>query len=708
MEIPPLHSDTVEEVKQRVDIVDVISEYVVLRKRGKVYVGLCPFHQEKTPSFSVTPSKQMYYCFGCSTGGDTFKFLMEIGKQSFAEVVLDLARRYQIPVKTLEPQQRQEIQRQLSLREQLYEIVAVAGSFYEHALRQSPGEAALSYLQSQRQLSESTIQQFQLGYAPAGWETLYRYLVEQKRYPVNIVEQAGLIKKRNSGNGYYDVFRDRLMIPICDPQGRAIAFGSRTLTDEQPKYLNSPETPLFDKSKTLFALDKARSSIPQQDRVIVVEGYFDAIALHEAGITNVVASLGTALTSFQIKQLLRYTPSKQVIFNFDADNAGTQATQRAIAEIEDLIYGGVVQLRILNLPDGKDADEFIKTKKNGIENYLQALDNAPLWLDWQIEQLIGSEKLKTADRIQQVARGMVELLNRLQDANLRNYYLGYCAELLSQGDARLVAQNVATLKAQLRSPQIRPQRAPQGNQKEFVKAQNKFQRQFVSQAENKDKQSKSISPENSQLVNIAANPETELLEQAEALLLRIYLHCPQYRQAITEALEDKDLLFSLSHHRFVWQKITEIEKNMLSKETFSDGLLGATSSQLSGKDLLSELQNYSFSFPEAMTRVSQLFYLNEKTQEDIFRAKVRIPEAIASLEQVACTKYQLYCTEQLHNLDPSKDLERIQYYYQEIQHTAERIKELEQIRLSATQETFAGERFAPFETLRVKNRDRQT
>ncbi|MBE9168125.1 DNA primase [Pleurocapsales cyanobacterium LEGE 06147] len=714
MEIPPLHPDTVEEVKQRVDIVDVISEYVVLRKRGKDYVGLCPFHQEKTPSFSVSPTKQMYYCFGCSAGGNTFKFLMEIGKQSFAEVVLDLARRYQVPVKTLEPQQRQEIQRQLSLREQLYEIVAVAGSFYEHALRQSQGEVALSYLQSERQLSESTIKQFQLGYAPAGWETLYRYLVEQKRYPVHIVEEAGLIKKRNSGNGYYDVFRDRLIIPIFDPQGRTIAFGSRTLTDEQPKYLNSPETPLFDKSKTLFALDKARSSIPQQDRAIVVEGYFDAIALHEAGITNVVASLGTALTSFQIKQLLRYTPSKQVILNFDADSAGTQATQRAIGEIEDLIYGGVVQLRILNLPDGKDADEFIKTKKNGVENYRQALGNAPLWLDWQIEQLIGSGELKTADRIQQVARGMVQLLNHLQDANLRNYYLGYCAELLSQGDARLVAQNVATLKAQLRSrsqrgakrsPKVRPQRsrvagaaAPQGNKKESIKAQNNFQRQFLPKTEDRDKQPKnSTSIEKSQpLVNIATNPETELLEQAEALLLRIYLHCPQYRQAITEALEERDLLFSLPHHRFVWQQIIEIETNMLPKEISAEGVRGATLSQGDTKDLLSELQNYSFNFPEAMTRVSQLFYLNEKTQEDIFRAKVRIQEAIASLEQVACTKYQLYCTEQLHNLDPTKDLERIQYYYQEIQHTAERIKELEQIRLSATQETFAGEGFAPF------------
>jgi DNA primase len=683
VEIPPINPDTVEEVKQRVDIVDVISEYVVLRKRGKDYVGLCPFHQEKTPSFSVSPSKQMYYCFGCSAGGNTFKFLMEIGKQSFAEVVLDLARRHQIPVKTLEPQQRQEIQRQLSLREQLYEIVAIAGSFYEHALRQSQGEVTLRYLQFERQLRESTIQQFQFGYAPAGWETLYRYLVEQKRYPVHLVEEAGLIKKRNSGSGYYDVFRDRLMIPICDPQGRMIAFGSRTLTEEQPKYLNSPETPLFDKSKTLFALDKARSSIPQQNRAIVVEGYFDAIALHEAGITNVVASLGTALTSFQIKQLLRYTPSKQVIFNFDADSAGTQATQRAIAEIEDLIYGGVVQLRILNLPDGKDADEFIKTKKNGVENYFQALDNAPLWLDWQIEQLIGSGELKTADRIQQVAQGMVQLLNRLQDANLRNYYLGYCAELLSQGDARLIAQNVATLKAQLRSPKIRSQRTPQGNKKEFDKGKNNLQKHFFAKAGDTDKHSQSLSTENSQLVNIATNPETELLEQAEALLLRIYLHCPQYRQAITDALEEKDLLFSLPHHRLVWQKIIEIETNIEEVQS--------AISQEKAKDLLSELQNYSFNFPDIMASVSQLFYLNEKTQEDLFRARVRIPAAIASLEQVACTKYQLYCTEQLHNLDPTKDLKRIQYYYQEIQHTAERIKQLEQIRLSATQENFAGD-----------------
>ncbi|MEM7594824.1 MAG: CHC2 zinc finger domain-containing protein, partial [Cyanobacteria bacterium P01_A01_bin.83] len=209
--IPRLHPDTIEEVQQRVDLVDVISEHVVLRKRGKDFWGLCPFHNEKTPSFSVSQDKQFYHCFGCGESGNSYKFLMEIGKQSFAEVVLDLARRYQVEIKTVEPEQRQEIQRQVTLKEQLYEVVALAASFFKHALYQSQGEVALTYLRQQRNIEETTISNFQLGYAPAGWETLYRYLVEQKRYPVNLVEQAGLIKPRKTGNGYYDVFRDRLI-----------------------------------------------------------------------------------------------------------------------------------------------------------------------------------------------------------------------------------------------------------------------------------------------------------------------------------------------------------------------------------------------------------------------------------------------------------------------------------------------------------------
>jgi DNA primase len=634
LQIPRLHPDTIEEVQQRVDIVDVISEYVVLRKRGKDYLGLCPFHDEKTPSFSVSQDKQVYYCFGCSQGGNSFKFLMEIGKQSFAEVVLDLARRYQIPVKTIEPEQKQEIQRQFTLREQLYEILAVTASFYQHALNSSQGEIALNYLQQERKLQPSTIEHFQLGYAPAGWETLYRYLVEQKRYPVNLVLEAGLIKKRSKGDGYYDVFRDRLMIPICDTQNRVIAFGSRILNpEEQPKYLNSPETPLFNKSKTLFALSLARTSISKEDRAVVVEGYFDAIALHEAGIENVVASLGTAFTSEQLKQLLRYTPSKQVILNFDADNAGIKATERAIKEIEDLIYSGVVKLRVLNLPDGKDADEFLKNRENGGDIYHSLLDNAPLWLDWQISQLIAGKNLKAADDLQTVATSIVALLNRLQDANQRNYYLTYCAELLSQGDARLIRENFESLKSQIR-----------GNREQ--------KRERVQRKREK------------RVINIATNPETELLEQAESLLLRIYLHCPRYRNEIVDRLEEKDLLFNLDHHRFLWQQIIELET------TFQPNTL------------LIQLQNRSLEFPDKMKGITQLFYLDEKAQEDIFRAEIRIEDAIASMELVACTQSRIYCTERLPHLNDSKSIANC---YQEIQNFSQRIQELEQIRLSLAQ-----------------------
>jgi DNA primase len=652
VKVPRLHPDTIEEVQQRVDIVDVISEHIVLRKRGKDFLGLCPFHNEKTPSFSVSQDKQVYYCFGCSEGGNAYKFLMEIGKQSFAEVVLDLARRYQVEIKTVEPEQRQEIQRQFTLKEQLYEILAIASSFFQHALYQSQGEVALTYLRQQRNIEENTISSFQLGYAPGGWETLYRYLVEQKRYPVNLVEQAGLIKPRKTGSGYYDVFRDRLIIPIMDLQGRIIGFGSRSLKDEdQPKYLNSPETPLFNKSKTLFALDQARTNIGKADCAIVVEGYFDAIALHEAGIKHVVASLGTAFTQDQLKQLLRFTASKQVILNFDADQAGKKATERAIAEVEDLVYGGVVQLRILNLPGGKDADEFIKSREDGVVLYYQALQTAPLWFDWLIERLLADKNLKAADEFQQVAAGMIKLLNKLQDANQRNHYLTHCAELLSLGDTRLVLQNLATLKSQIKSTRLR--------QNNNFSAKKSLSQLAISSQE---------------CFAIATDPESELLEQAEALLLRIYIHYPRYRELIIEELETKDLLFNVAAHRFLWQQIIKLEETIPS------------SSMSNINPLLGELHNLSPSFPPNVVNVTKLFYLDEKTQEDVFRAEVRVAEAIASLEQVNHQRRQIYCSGQLQNLNPATDLKLMEYYYQEIQTAVEKIRQLEQIRLNYAQD----------------------
>ncbi|MBN3995190.1 MAG: DNA primase [Nostoc sp. NMS2] len=640
MQIPRLHPDTIEEVKLRADIVDVVSEYVVLRKRGKDFVGLCPFHDEKSPSFTVSQTKQMYYCFGCQAGGNAIKFVMELGKRSFADVVLDLARRYQVPVQTLEPEQRQELQRQLSLREQLYEVLATSAQFYQHALRQSQGQQALQYLRSNRQLQEETIQQFGLGYAPAGWETLYRYLVEDKHLPAQILEKAGLIKPRREGGGYYDVFRDRLMIPIRDVQGRVIAFGGRTLTDEQPKYLNSPETELFSKGKTLFALDRAKGGISQLDQAVVVEGYFDAIALHAAGINNAIASLGTALSLEQVRLILRYTESKQLVLNFDADKAGTNAAERAIGEIAELAYKGEVQLKILNLPDGKDADEYLHSHTP--EDYGELLKNAPLWLDWQIQQIIQDRDLKQATDFQQVTQQLVKLLKNIANSDTRNYYVSYCAEILSLGDTRLIPLRVENLLTQI-APAAAAYTKPVSAKKAWGS-------------------SKSSLPSTDAINRVSPlATERSLLEHAEALLLRIYLHCPEQRQAIIAELEERDLQFSLSHHRFLWQQILEISPGDVE-----------TRNVASQPDLISRLQDHFLEFSSEMGLIAHLFHVDEKNQKEILRTPQVVQAAIACMDLVMLEKRYRHFLELWQQTDPEAEPERYQSYYQAFY--AEKIK----------------------------------
>lgn len=624
MDTPRLHPDTIEEVKQRIDIVDLISERVVLKKRGREYVGLCPFHEEKSPSFTVSPAKQMYYCFGCGAGGNGIKFLMEVGKQSFSEVVFDLARRYQIPIKTLAVEQRQELEQKLSLKEQLYEIMAVAVSFYQHALSQPQGEKALDYLKVQRQLTAETIANFQLGYSPEGWETLYRYLVEQKRYPVALVEQAGLIKARQNGSGYYDQFRDRLMIPIFDSQGRAIAFGSRTLGNDQPKYLNSPDTPLFEKGKTLFALDRAKQAIIHQDLAIVVEGYFDAIALHAAGITNVVACLGTALSQEQVKLLLRYSESKQIIFNFDADQAGIKATQRAIEEINSLVYSGQVNLKILNLPDGKDADEFLKSHADGVNLYRQLIEKSPFWIDWQISQMLVNKDLKQGLHFQQIANSMVSLLQKLTDSNQRTFYLDYCAEILAQKDAARLPYILKNLSKQVNKPRFDASHRPPGKSPEIKRE------------------------------NILDKSEKNGSEKAEWLLLLIYLHSPEYRRLICELLDEKDLIFNIPDYRWLWQVIIELETQITKP-----------------RDLMSALQNHLLMITTEKNRdFNSLFHLNEHTSQQIFQPEEQIKDAIIAMEKISLLEYRRYCQEQLIT---SLDSNQIQFYLQEYHQTLNKL-----------------------------------
>jgi DNA primase len=515
---PRLHPRTIEAVKERADIVDVVGEHVVLKKKGREFVGICPFHDDKSPSMTVSPAKQFYYCFSCGAGGNAIKFLMELQRNSFSDVVLELARKYQLPIETLEGPQQERLRQQLSRREQLHRALALAAGWFRAQLRSPEGTAALAYLRDGRGLSETTLEAFGLGYAPERWDGLLSHLQQVEGLAPELLEAAGLVVPRKGGDGFYDRFRHRVMVPIADRQGRIIGFGGRSLDGGEPKYLNSPETEVFEKGKHLFGLDKASPAIRKDDRAVVVEGYFDVIALHAAGITNAVAALGTALSSQQITQLCRCCDSKRLILNFDTDGAGVRAAQRAIGEVEQLALQGQLELRVLQLPAGKDPDEFLQ--QHGAGEYRSLLDSAPLWLDWQIDQVLAGRDLAKVDQFQQAVTALVALLGKLPASAVRSRYLQQVAERLSGGQARLAIQ----LEDDLRQ-QVKGQRWHGRSQKWEQPG------------------------------------EAGLRERAEAELLRLYLHCPMHRGAIRAELRRRELDdFAIAHHRQLWAAIGGLEE----------------------------------------------------------------------------------------------------------------------------------------------------
>ncbi len=518
-----LHPRTIEAVKERADIVDVVGEHVVLKKKGREFVGICPFHDDSKPSMTVSPAKQFYYCFSCGAGGNSIKFLMEFQRQSFSDVVLDLARRYQLPIETVDGPQQERLRQQLSRRDKLQRALALAAGWFRSQLMAPTGAEALKYLSEARGLSPATQETFQLGYAPDQWDGLLKHLQQVEGLAPELLEAAGLVVPRKGGNGFYDRFRHRVMVPIHDRQGRVIGFGGRSLDGSEPKYLNSPETEVFEKGKHLFGLDKASNAIRKDDRAVVVEGYFDVIALHAAGITNAVASLGTALSSQQITQLCRVSDSKRIVLNFDADGAGVRAANRAIGEVEQLAMQGQLELRVLHLPSGKDPDEFLK--QNGAGDYRALLDQAPLWLDWQIEQVLEERDLSRADQFQQAVTALVGLLGKLPQSAVRTHYLQRVAERLSGGQGRLALQLEDDLRQQ-------------------VKGQRWHGRS-----------SRHEQP-----------GESGQRERCEADLLRLYLHCPRHRATIRQELRKRELEdFAIPHHRHLWAAITDLEETNLGE-----------------------------------------------------------------------------------------------------------------------------------------------
>lgn len=417
--------EVIDEVRLRANIFDVISETVVLKRAGKEYRGLCPFHNEKSPSFHVNTEKGIFKCFGCGEGGDLFAFVQKVKGMTFIDTVRDLARKYGVQLVESEDQ-RKEYDR----RTQILLLYQQAAEYYSRLLHDpTEGVVARKYL-TDRGITQDTMEKFKLGYAPNAWDGLLNYLTEKTRVSPATLEEAGLVRHRAESSGHYDLFRNRLMIPICDSEGRVIAFGGRTMGDDQVKYLNSPETPIYHKGLHLFGFHLAKEAIKSKDAVIVVEGYFDAITPHQYGFTNTVATLGTALTEQQAKLLIRYTENKRVLLSFDADAAGARAIMSGSETLNQIAEGVGIDLKVLKIPGGKDPDECLRSGADGVAAFQAAIDNAMPLIDYQLDRAVAQVPLDTSSGRIEAAGRVVPILAQIKNAVARGEYVrNWCMRL---------------------------------------------------------------------------------------------------------------------------------------------------------------------------------------------------------------------------------------------------------------------------------------
>lgn len=467
----------VDEIKARLDIVDVIGSYVDLKRSGKNYKALCPFHQERTPSFVVFPDSQSWHCFGaCNTGGDIFAFIMKREGVDFKTALRMLAQRAGISLEAL----RSEEGEGAELRKRLRDMHAAATAyFHENLLRRPEGEVARAYVKA-RGLSEETVVAFQLGYALDSWDGLLKYL-KGLGYTEDEMAQAGLIVRREEGRAY-DRFRHRLIIPLHDTQGRVVAFAGRVLDRGEPKYLNSPQTPIFDKGRTLYGYAQALTAIRESGKAVIVEGYMDVLSAHQAGFRNVVASMGTALTPTQLRMLARHTG--QIILALDPDTAGLRAVERGVEVARETLADQVepmitptgalrfqstldIDLRILLLPEGLDPDDLIRQDP---ERWAALVQEALPVVDFYLHRVEQEIDLETPGGKREAVRIMAPLLREVADATARDHYLQRLARLLKV-DERALAADIfrpprRRTRRQREAPRSIPSRLPSGEELE--------------------------------------------------------------------------------------------------------------------------------------------------------------------------------------------------------------------------------------------------
>ena len=418
--------DVISQIKDRLDIVDVVSQYVVLKKSGANYWGICPFHNDKKPSMSVSPSRGIFKCFSCGAGGDALAFLVKIQNREYKDVILELADKYGIEL----PKKYSASSETKSLKKDMIKACSKAAKFYHMQLRSADDANKAMTALRKRNVDDSVIDKFTLGWAPNKYDTLYKEL--KKEFKDEILEKAGLILKSNSG-GYIDRFRNRIIIPILNENGEYVAFGARAVDEGQnPKYLNSSDSLIYNKSKLLFGLNSAQDAIKAEDGVVIMEGYFDVISAQAHGVENAVASCGTALTPDHVKLLSRYTKSRRIFLSFDTDKAGVNATTKGSNVIKETLstLGDVKQfdeshiasavdnkyaceIRVVSPPQGKDPDEFIRSM--GGEAFKEYIKNAPLLIDFLLNNILREKN--SAQTPQEKAELVEKIIEILKDVN---------------------------------------------------------------------------------------------------------------------------------------------------------------------------------------------------------------------------------------------------------------------------------------------------
>lgn len=466
--------DAVADVRERTDVVDLVSQYVQLKRTGRNFKGLCPFHQEKTPSFVVFPESGNFHCFGCGKGGDVFTFFMGVEHADFKEALSELARRAGVELATI-PTASPEVD---DHRQRLIELNESAATFFTNILVNSALGAPGREIAQQRGLTSEIIARFQLGFAPDGWDNLLRFLSARGVDPA-LAAEAGLLQTRETG-GHYDRFRHRLMFPIRNRDGAVVGFGGRAMGDAMPKYLNSPQSAIFDKSALLYGLDLAKDEIRRRDQVVIVEGYMDAIAAHQFGHPNVVAAMGTAVTEPQVALLKRLT--KHVVLAFDADTAGQMATVRGLETVQNALdhetvpvpdARGVIhwerrlnaEISIVDLPNGKDPDELLRRSP---ERWPEIVAAARPFLDFFLDTMTAGIALDDARAKAEAVQRAAPVLHQIADRIVQAHYVARLASKLRL-DERVVQSEVrrSTLRSSASTPAPSPeQRTPRSDSRE--------------------------------------------------------------------------------------------------------------------------------------------------------------------------------------------------------------------------------------------------